>query len=50
MRNQRPRLQYLLNDSPIAPIPDHIAQVFAEDTASVLKTYKGPYTFCPLRT
>ena len=48
MRNRRPRLQYPLNDSPIAPIPDHIAQVFAQDTASVLKTYKGPYTLCPL--
>lgn len=47
-RHRRPRLQYPVDDSPIAPIPDHIARVFAQETASVLKTYKPPYTLCPL--
>jgi hypothetical protein len=43
-RHPRPRRQYLVDDSPIDPIPDHIALVFAEETASVLKNYKPPYT------
>ena len=47
-RNRRRRLHYPADDSPIKLISDHIAPSFAQDKASVLKTYKAPYTLCPL--
>ena len=46
-RNRRPRLEYPADDSPIKHIPDRIAQAFAKETASVLRTYKAPYILCP---
>jgi hypothetical protein len=46
-RRRRPRLDPIDN-TPIPPIPDHVARVFAQETASVMKTYKPPYTLCSL--
>jgi len=36
-RHRRPHLQYPVDVSHVAPIPDHITQVFAEETTSILK-------------
>ena len=47
-RHRRPYRRYPVDDSSIDPIPNHIAKVFAAETASVLKTYKPPYTLCTL--
>ena len=41
-RSRRPRLEYPVDDSPVKPIPEPIAQAFAKDTDSIFKTYKGP--------
>ena len=43
-RSRRRRLEYPVDDSPVKPIPEHIAQAFAKDKDSIFKTYKGPYT------
>jgi hypothetical protein len=48
-RPRRPYRRYPVDDSPIDPIPDHIAIFFAAEPPSVLKTYKAPYN-CRLRT
>jgi hypothetical protein len=46
--SRRRRIEYPVKDSPIKPIPEHVAQAFAKDTAFVLKKSKGPYTLRPL--
>ena len=47
-RSRRLRLEYPVDDSPVKPVPEHIAQAFAKDTDSIFKTYKGPYALRPL--
>jgi hypothetical protein len=47
-RSRRPRREYPIDDTPVKPIPEHIAQVLAKDTDAKFKKYKGPYTLHPL--